>query len=349
MKQYNFYQRYIKYKNKYYTLKKLYSKYIIDPEFPITDNIDSFSYNIYLYNHVPINNLLIQMQRNDDIGYLTPNALFYDIKFNHDSYFNFTDIIDYISQKRIKILEQISKKHSEQQIIDSLTNKLDQQLDQEYYNLAFDTASYDMLPFGNGIHYFQTYDQKTKEMIKDIDFLVFIKNTFEQIIKDFNDNDSKLYFAKKNIGIIIILYKCVIRLIPITTFLNLKNLYEHLTKDRIHHNKIWDHFEKIFRIYISYKHSCVIIVSEKIIPIAYQDNYKTLLKKQFIDRTDEIICYIKKSRMYLHNIHIEHRDLSFDNTGYRESDDTFVIFDFDMAKSVSIPNIKNDLIRGYER
>ena len=62
-----------------------------------------------------------------------------------------------------------------------------------------------------------------------------------------------------------------------------------------------------------------------------------------------IIESIKISRQYIHELGYLHNDLSLDNTGYRLSDNKFIVFDFDMVSydpSRALP--KYDVIRGYE-
>jgi hypothetical protein len=187
---------------------------------------------------------------------------------------------------------------------------------------------------------FQTYNYS-------IEYLTMLKSVFGEIIKDFNNNNTNLEYAKKNVGLTMIFTSCVVRIVPMTIYQRLKTLYDHLTLDRIGENAKWDHFERIHRIYLSDEFSMAIIVSEKLNPI--RDSISMEIKPEFIGKQTEIFDVLKENRKYLHEINIVHGDLSLDNTGQRPSDGKFVIFDFDGSIVKPNPTASDDRIRGLER
>lgn len=194
---------YVKYKNKYLNLKnKLFKqKYVYLGEQPSQQSFESFCDEIYSNAEIPVNQLLINLQRHDEIGYLAPECV---------------------------------RKDSQPNIYPS--------------------------PFASGLD-FETYKLSEPQDRKEIEYLIMLKNVFSEIINDFNNNDTIVEYAKKNIGLTILLSNCVVRIFPIRIFNKLRTLYDHLTLDRTGENEKWDNFERIYRIYISEKYSVVFIVS----------------------------------------------------------------------------------------
>jgi tRNA A-37 threonylcarbamoyl transferase component Bud32 len=180
-----------------------------------------------------------------------------------------------------------------------------------------------------------------------IEFLILIKEYFKHIIEKFNNNDSNIEFSKSNTGLIIILKNCVIRIIKYKRYNKLKKLYDALSQERTGENIKYDNFERIYKIYNLDIFDIVIIVSEKVISIKSYDG--EIIKSEFKPNIRNIIESIKISRQYIHELGYLHNDLSLDNTGYRLSDNKFIVFDFDMVSydpSRALP--KYDVIRGYE-
>lgn len=134
-------------------------------------------------------------------------------------------------------------------------------------------------------------------MVKPVEYLIMLKNIFDEIIRDFNSNDSSLEYAKKNIGLTIILANCMVRIVPMTTYLKLKKLYDHLTLERVGPNAKWDNFERIYIIYLSEEYSMVVIVSEKLTPIKDSMTMKT--KPEFVER--EIVKTDRKQKLFTSN------------------------------------------------
>lgn len=280
--------KYLKYKSKYLNLKKrlFTQKYVKVSPSKTEETFDGFCTTIYSNPSVPINKLLINLQRNDDLGYFAPKCLELDPEPN------------------------------------------------PYYT-----------SFASGLG-FQTFNYSTGQMTKPIEYLVMVKNIFGEIIRDFNHNDTTIEYAKKNIGLTILLANCVVRIVPMKTYLKLKTLYDALLLDRSGDNLKWDNFERIYRIYMIEHFEMVIIVSEKLEPI--KDSMTMEIKPKFTGLEKEIVETVRANRNYLHQIGIVHGDLSLDNTGFRASDNKFVIFDFDGSYVKANPKPSDDKVRGWE-
>ena len=209
------------------------------------------------------------------------------------------------------------------------------------YDLDFKSS------FANNLNFIKTFDyfDEKKEMLKPIQFLVMLKNVFSEIINDFNKNETNIEQAKQHRIMTIVLSNCVIRIIPLKMYFDLKILYDQLI---LEDNK-WDNFEKIYRIYISEEFSLAIIVSEKLEILLENSDHGLELKEKFRDKKDKIFNSLKESRALLQSINIVHGDLSIDNTGFRQSDNKFVIFDFDYARFKENPKDDDAKIRRFER
>jgi tRNA A-37 threonylcarbamoyl transferase component Bud32 len=266
--------------------------------------MDSFCNNIYNDPTKPINKLLITLQRQFDFGYFTPYCLHLDSQLNE--HLNTTITADYLTDPELY-------KH----------------IDVKYHKYSN--------PFGSGLG-INTYDYRENEMLKPVGFLVLLKQIFSDIIKQFTEYTLMVEYVKKNIGITIILNKCVVRIIPIEKYNNLSILYDALLLDRsIDANKKWDSFERIYQIYVSQTYEFAVIVSEKLIPIKDLDGLT--IKPRFFYETDTIKEQVLNNVDVLHELGIIHGDVSLDNTGYREETDTYVTFDFDNSYIVEDTNI----------
>ena len=455
---------YIKYKNKYVNLKKkmFKMKYVTIPNVEVkeSDTMESFCRDIYTNPKEPINALLINMQRHDDLGYITPECMIYDRELkleekqsnqqsinhliNHnqnelspdeinlidtqtrkeDSNCNECGCKEYIECNNCQQYSCCSnchdctlcgndeedpeiahlKKHDredltpeELNLIETQTRNKDDCGDDDcggddcgeyrrcnecgcdeyincnncdYYTSCIDCTfcstcndyGFIYLPFGFNLGFLQTYNHLKKEMIKSIDFLLLLKNTLSDIIREFNDNKSNIEYIKKNTGLTMILENCVVRIMSYNKFTKIKALYDLLTQEITEENKEnIENFEKIHKIYTSEDHNIVFVVSEKLIPVydfeAQKISPKIRELPEYTEKDeatikDEIYKKIATNRSFLHNHGIIHADLSLDNTGLRESDGKIVIFDFDMSyvHSGLVSEAENlDKIRGYER
>ncbi len=159
-----------------------------------------------------------------------------------------------------------------------------------------------------------------------IDYLINLKTIFEKIITEYNNDDIDIVYTKKNRGLTIILKFCVIRIMSLTQYNNLKRLYDMLSLDR-KSNLLLNHFEKIYNIFVLNLFNVVIIVSEKVETVKNVDG--STIKPQFENKKVEINNFLISINEFLQNNNFDHGDLSFDNTGYRRSDNRYVVFDFD--------------------
>ena len=212
------------------------------------------------------------------------------------------------------------------------------------------------LPFGSSLEFLQTYNNSNKSMDKSINFLHIIKNTLNTIIELYNQNDSDVESVKKNSGLTIVLKHCVVRIISNENYNKRIYLYNLLTTKptTLDESDNLSNFEKIHEIYISEKNNIVFIVSEKLIPV--YNFVKRKLNPQIMSMIEKMSPQIKEqisaqegkeisendiidiifqtlgtNIIFLNEQGIYHGDLSLDNTGFRESDGKFVIFDFDMV------------------
>lgn len=279
---------------------------------------------------------------------------------NKDQYIDqYLECMNLISQMNSK--ENISSIHS---IINTIykypeypINKLLIKLQRECDFGYFCPYSYDLdknnLPdeyysfFGSQLSWLKLYDNPSNMYQKNSEYLETIYLLFRDVLIKYNEMNSNVLYVKSNAGLTIVLSNCVMRFISNDSYNKLKPLYEKLVLPR-DFNPQYNHFEKIHQIYNYSDYGFVCIVSEKLTSVKTFDGLH--VKPRFSELLDIIFDSISEARNILHSIGYLHNDLSLDNTGFRESDKKFVIFDFDMTSfNPARCSILNDKIRGYEK
>ncbi len=279
---------------------------------------------------------------------------------NKDQYIDqYLEYMNSINQMNSK--ENISSIH---QIIDTIykypeypVNKLLIKLQRECDFGYFCPYSYDIdkdnLPddfysyFGSQLSWLKLYDNTSNMYQKNWEYLKTIYLLFRDILIKYNGMNSNILYVKSNAGLTIVLTNCVMRFISNDSYNKLKPLYDKLVLLR-DINSQYNHFEKIYQIYNYLDYGFVCVVSEKLTSVKTFDGLH--VKSRFTEQLDIIFDSISEARNTLHSIGYLHNDLSLDNTGFRESDKKFVVFDFDMTSfNPARCSIQNDKIRGYEK
>jgi len=158
------------------------------------------------------------------------------------------------------------------------------------------------------------------------DFILELRTIFNNILLKYNYEKIDIVHVQKNKNITIVLEHCVIRILTNTQYLNRKRLYDFLLNNDL------THFEKIYDVIKMENYDVYFIVSEKLIPIR---NNNMEIKDMFKNNEINILNKINKYKIILHENDFIHGDLSLDNTGYRESDKEYVIYDFDNSLDIS--------------
>ena len=96
-----------------------------------------------------------------------------------------------------------------------------------------------------------------------------------------------------------------------------------------------NYLEKILEAKVSDEHNFGYVVSEKLVPLIDNKGNKT-----FDFNIEQLKENVKDAINYLHQFKILHNDVSVDNTGYRPSDNSYVLFDFGLSKIVSDDKIE---------
>ncbi len=179
----------------------------------------------------------------------------------------------------------------------------------------------------------------------NIPFMEQFVHTMADIFESYNNFDNVVVYAQQSKGLTIVLKNCVVRTMSFADYNAKKEWYLELIKPR-DQDSFMNYHEMIYRIYVYEDLDLVIVVSEKLVSV--RDHATMMIRKQFAFSGEDIVDNIQKAREIMHHHSFLHRDLSLDNTGYRESDNRFVVFDYGMSVKYSGPiTINLDFIRGY--
>lgn len=166
-----------------------------------------------------------------------------------------------------------------------------------------------------------SFENLTKEKI------YFIRKLLNSLVKKYNQNDYVVEIFKNDTNVdVIILKHCVIKLYNKNNWNQKKEIFKVLNNN--------NYLEKIIEAKISDEFNFGYVVSEKLVSLINQEGNKI-----FEFNLDQLKENVQNALNYLHQFKILHNDASVDNTGYRPSDNSYVLFDFGLSKIVSEDNI----------